>query len=45
MRRTISRIAHEIIERNADAEDLLLVGLQSRCSLAATVVRETARNS
>ncbi len=30
MRRAISRIAHEIIERNSGAEDLLLVGLQSR---------------
>ncbi|MGO8946636.1 MAG: bifunctional pyr operon transcriptional regulator/uracil phosphoribosyltransferase PyrR [Ktedonobacterales bacterium] len=30
MRRAISRIAHEIIERNAGAMDLLLVGLRSR---------------
>ena len=30
MRRAISRIAHEIIERNAGADNLLLVGLRSR---------------
>ena len=30
MRRAISRIAHEIIERNAGAGDLLLVGLRTR---------------
>ncbi len=30
MRRVISRIAHEIIERNQGADDLILVGLQRR---------------
>ena len=30
MRRAISRIAHEIVERNAGAGDLVLVGLQTR---------------
>ena len=30
MRRAISRVAHEIIERNAGAGDLLLVGLRTR---------------
>jgi pyrimidine operon attenuation protein/uracil phosphoribosyltransferase len=30
MRRAISRIAHEIIERNSGAGDLLLVGLRTR---------------
>lgn len=30
MRRAISRIAHEVIERNAGAGDLLLVGLRTR---------------
>jgi pyrimidine operon attenuation protein / uracil phosphoribosyltransferase len=30
MRRAISRIAHEILERNAGARDLVLVGLRTR---------------
>jgi pyrimidine operon attenuation protein/uracil phosphoribosyltransferase len=30
MRRAISRIAHEIVERNAGARDLVLVGLRTR---------------
>ncbi len=30
MRRAISRIAHEILERNAGAQDLVLVGLHTR---------------
>ncbi len=30
MRRAISRIAHEILERNAGAHDLVLVGLHTR---------------
>ncbi|HEX6541453.1 MAG TPA: bifunctional pyr operon transcriptional regulator/uracil phosphoribosyltransferase PyrR, partial [Ktedonobacterales bacterium] len=30
MRRAISRIAHEILERNAGARDLVLVGLHTR---------------
>jgi pyrimidine operon attenuation protein/uracil phosphoribosyltransferase len=30
MRRAISRIAHEIVERNAGAKDLVLVGLRTR---------------
>ena len=30
MRRVISRIAHEVVERNHGAADLLLVGLQRR---------------
>lgn len=30
MRRVISRIAHEIVERNQGADDLILVGLQRR---------------
>jgi pyrimidine operon attenuation protein/uracil phosphoribosyltransferase len=30
MRRAISRIAHEIVERNAGAGDLVLIGLQTR---------------
>lgn len=30
MRRAISRIAHEIVERNAGADDLVLVGLRTR---------------
>lgn len=30
MRRAISRMAHEIVERNAGADDLVLVGLRTR---------------
>ena len=30
MRRVISRIAHEVVERNRGAADLLLIGLQRR---------------
>ncbi len=30
MRRALSRMAHEIVERNAGAEDLVLVGLRTR---------------
>ena len=30
MRRAISRIAHEIVERNAGAQDLVLVGMRTR---------------
>jgi pyrimidine operon attenuation protein/uracil phosphoribosyltransferase len=30
MRRAISRIAHEIVERNAGARDLVLVGMRTR---------------
>ena len=30
MRRTLSRIAHEIIERNADLDDVALVGIHTR---------------
>jgi pyrimidine operon attenuation protein/uracil phosphoribosyltransferase len=30
MRRTLARIAHEIVERNHDAENLVLVGLHTR---------------
>jgi pyrimidine operon attenuation protein / uracil phosphoribosyltransferase len=30
MRRAISRMAHEIIERNAGAADLILIGMQTR---------------
>jgi len=30
MRRAISRIAHEIVERNAGATSLLLIGLRTR---------------
>src|SRR5258707_12635249 len=30
MRRAISRIAHEILERNAGARDLVLIGLRTR---------------
>ncbi len=30
MRRAISRIAHEIVERNAGARDLILVGMRTR---------------
>jgi len=35
MRRAITRMAHEILERNAGARDLVLVGLRTRgCPLA-----------
>jgi pyrimidine operon attenuation protein/uracil phosphoribosyltransferase len=44
MRRAISRIAHEIVERNAGASDLVLVGLRTRgvplAERLATKIRE-----
>ncbi len=41
MRRVISRIAHEIVERNRGAESLLLVGIQRRGVPLAERIGET----
>jgi pyrimidine operon attenuation protein/uracil phosphoribosyltransferase len=43
MRRAISRIAHEIVERNAGARDLVLVGMRTRgAPLAARLAAKIA---
>jgi pyrimidine operon attenuation protein/uracil phosphoribosyltransferase len=43
MRRAISRIAHEIVERNAGARDLVLVGMRTRgAPLAARLATKIA---
>lgn len=43
MRRAISRMAHEIIERNGGANNLLLVGMRTRgCPLAERLVERIA---
>lgn len=40
VRRAITRIAHEIIERNRGAEDLLIIGIQKKGVLLAKRIRE-----
>jgi pyrimidine operon attenuation protein/uracil phosphoribosyltransferase len=40
MRRAISRIAHEIVERNAGARDLVLIGMRTRGSPLAQRLAE-----
>ncbi|MGH2486195.1 MAG: hypothetical protein ACRDHE_09305, partial [Ktedonobacterales bacterium] len=43
MRRAISRIAHEIVERNSGAKDLVLVGMRTRgAPLAQRLVAKIA---
>lgn len=44
MQRAITRLAHEILERNHGAQDLVLVGIQRRgVSLATALAREIQR--
>jgi pyrimidine operon attenuation protein/uracil phosphoribosyltransferase len=40
MRRTLVRIAHEIVEKNADPESLAIVGIHRRGALLAARVKE-----
>lgn len=41
MKRTLARLAHEIIERNPDAKDLYLIGIKRR---GVTISRELCEN-
>jgi hypothetical protein len=39
MRRTLARVAHEILERNRGSDDLVLVGIHMLAPLGANLVR------
>ncbi len=44
MRRALSRIAHEIVEKNQGAEDMCLLGVRTRGVPLAAILRENIEN-